>query len=221
MKMTKIESARIIVKQSNTCSNVSCEDCFLDLERSCANKKEKAASYIKRHESKKKVKVKTDVRDVENVVKDRTVKESLKVDPTPLDIVKNIKAKDYVCRWSSDICKICPIRNEITQQLSCGLNRKTLIDTYISEHEKVEPVGNTDKPVIEPLKFDDPVPEYVYMVTDKAIKREKVVSFLQTKDTFKITELIRFDYGGEHTFENCYKTLADAVKVAEEKWSVK
>jgi len=58
----------------------------------------------------------------------------------------------------------------------------------------------------------------VYMVTEKAIKKEKAIAFLQRKTESGIVERIVFDYGGEHTFENCYKTLDEAVVVAKSKW---
>jgi hypothetical protein len=282
MKMTKIESARRIVEQNGGCNNIiGCAYCCCkhDLYVSCRYTAESgdrlkfAKAYIKRHESKtkkklkidlspymkaesKKLAVKTDVRDVENVVKDVTVKESLKVDPTPLDIVRNIKAKDYVCRWSPDICKICPIRNEITQQLSCGLNRKTLIDTYIAEHdhtkdkvEKVEPChalngkecmsdmpcGKNDcpayelrmnpEPVIEPILIEElrkmicSKDEYIYYFNrDEKIGRVNTKHIYEMRITGKHIVML---CGNIVEAENYYKTLADAVRVAESKWGVK
>ena len=238
MKMTKIAFWRLAKKNcdkhKNGCNGVDCDLCPVKSELMCylcykdinindclayANKQ------IKIHESKtKKPAVKTDVRDMKNVVKDETVKESLTVDPTPLDIAKAIRDNGYNCvslRTIDDACSVCPFdsltdcgsgREEGTESFKF---RKTLIDTYISEREKVEPV------IPEPIKFSDNVPVYVYMVTDKAIKKEKAIAFLQRKTESGIVERIVFDYGGEHTFENCYKTLADAVKVAEEKWGVK
>jgi hypothetical protein len=70
MKMTKIESARIIIKQKGICFNrhrglktISCDDCFNGWRRNkCANLTDEetlalAEAYIKRHESKSKKKV--------------------------------------------------------------------------------------------------------------------------------------------------------------------
>jgi hypothetical protein len=75
----------------------------------------------------------------------------------------------------------------------------------------------------EPIKFEDEVPECVYMITDKAIKREKVVAFIQTKKLTSLekTEEIEFDYGGKHSFTNCYKTLDEAIIVAKKNWGIK
>lgn len=54
-------------------------------------------------------------------------------------------------------------------------------DRFDDGKEKAsEPVGNTDKlvePVIEPIKFDDPVPEYVYKVTSFGIFEYICVQF--------------------------------------------
>ena len=232
-----------VLSPKNGCNGIDCDLCPVKSQEMCdlcyvEKNFKKALAYankqIKIHESKsrKKVKidlspymkketarlkaekkkpaVKTDVRDMKNVVKDETVKESLKVDPTSLDIAKAIRDNDYKCGGLNGFgCGTC-----FLSPISCGNGErgKTLIDAYISDHEKVGPV------MPEPIKFSDNVPAFVYMVTEKAIKKEKAIAFLQRKTESGIVERIVFDYGGEHTFENCYKTLADAVGVAEKMW---
>lgn len=127
-------------------------------------------------------------------------------------------AKAYIKRHEGKKKKAGPYTGEVKgKEIKGEVSKDKIIpkvDHIVDELEKVEP---------QPIKFTDPVPEYVYMVTDKAIKREKVVAFIQTKrlSTFETTEEIEFDYGGKHSFINCYKTLADAVRVAEKKWGVK
>lgn len=202
-----------------------------------------ANSQIKIYESKtKKPAVKTDVRDMkdktaENAKCNRCAKfttckrkeKDLSIfltcdgyaekmpDPTPLEIAKAIRDNGYVCvRLTPTLyCHNCVLKNP-----NCSINRKQQIDTYISDHS-VDPNKKVEPVMPEPIKFSDNVPVYVYMVTEKAIKKEKAIAFLQRKTESGIVERIVFDYGGEHSFENCYKTFADAVRVAEKKWSVK
>jgi hypothetical protein len=312
MKMTKIESARIIKKGINNipaCRGVKCNDCFNSYLNNNYNgcsddgetKVKKAEAYIKRHESKtKKPSVKTDVRDMANVVKDVTVKESLKVDPTPLEIAKMIRDNEYGCH-KIVLCDKCPI-----EKIPCGNSattkehfdiRKKAIDTYISEHEKVEPIGNTEKLKSVILKkvvcIDNNLcdimltvgKEYVvlgehngffyikendcnngdilhksrFITTEEYAKRVNIqdvepvmpepisIEELRKMICFKDEYIYYFNRDekigrvntkhiyemritGKHIVmlcgtiveaENYYKTLADAVRVAEEKWSKK
>lgn len=231
MKMTKIESARIIVKQKGAChgkveKTIRCIDCFIGMRNGCfiPNLKvlQLATAYIKRHESKtKKSAVKTDVRDVENVVKDGTVKESLTVDPTPLEIAKMIRDNKYNCNLDFFECSKCPLK---PQYFHCLKDRKTLIDTYISDHsvdtnKMVEPV--MPEPIsIEELRkmicFKD---EYIYYFNcDEKIGRVNTKHIYEMRITGKHVVML---YGNIVEAENYYKTFADAVRVAEKKWGVK
>ena len=60
MKMTKIESARIIVKRKGDCKGVKCSDCFrvnfcdndeIEIDDRLKNQFADAEAYIKRHEA--------------------------------------------------------------------------------------------------------------------------------------------------------------------------
>ena len=193
-KMTKIESARIVEKQEGNCLGISCYICFNEKwcddkgcyapSFYCPDKLKLAQAYIKRHEGKSKKRIIP--KYTADVQPDTTGSELKKIvikpantDPTPLDVAKIIRDKNYLC-GSIDDCDNCPIRaSELNS--SCVENRKEKIDSYISSHEKIEPVcehlvgdlcGNAfetcDKeclanseilkpePVIEPIKFQLP-----------------------------------------------------------------
>lgn len=169
--------------------------------------------------------VKTDVRDMKNVVKDEVgisqidvinaegdlsvnPNQYIKPDPTPLDIAKMIRDNNYGCyglKWLD--CNKCPFDD------ANDCSKPETIDTYISDHS-VDPNKKVE-PVIEPI-----LPDVVYVVTDDEIKKCKTEKLdfkvIGGKLVAGILAISRpFDY-----FE-IYKTLADAVRVAEEKWSVK
>lgn len=271
MKMTKIKSARIIVKRKGDCRGIQCTDCFrvnfCDNEEITTEERMKrqfadATAYIKRHEDKSRKKAANKIKNAFQSDKisigvdlasgeSKTIVQETK-DPTPLEIAKMIRDNKYNCNLDFFECSECPLK---PQYFHCLKDRKTLIDTYISEHdhvedksEMVEPVGNTEKlesvilkkvvcidnnlcdimltvgkeyvvlsehngffyikendcnngdilhksrfitteeyakrvniqdvePVIEPIKFDDPVPEYVYKVTSFGIFEYICVQF--------------------------------------------
>ena len=109
--------------------------------------------------------------------------------------------------------------------------KKQLIDDYISANEPVKDCpANSEMP--QPIKFDDPVPEYVYVVDasmiccylvkggfKKVMDKEMDGS---TKETFSVyAELITKERAEWLTGKNCYRTLEEAVIVAKKQWSVK
>jgi hypothetical protein len=223
--MTKIESARIIEKRNGDCRGIKCVDCFrvnfcdnegIETGERTKRQTADAIAYIKRHEGKSRRcgKIPTPNFDAVCAEGEMPKVDPIKyIDPTPLDVAKAIKNNKYKynCTYIRTGCSHC---KAVLFCIDRGKCSKDKVDSYIAEHNK-------SKPIIEPIKFSDNVPAYVYMVTDKAIKREKVIAFLQRKTESAIVERIVFDYGGEHSFENCYKTLDEAVAVAKKQWSVK
>lgn len=312
MKMTKIESARIIVEQEGVCydynkKRLKCYECFNGFrKKKCSTLSDEetfklAEAYIKRHEQKSKKrlipKYTADVQpDTTGSELKKIVMKPANTDPTPLEIAKIIRDNEYVCLYVWDCTRQCPISNSKTGQLDCSINRKQLIDSYISSHEKPEPVyvtcinnrnthtpltigkkyevvgegkghyaiqddigtlcymqkdrfddgkekasepvGNTDKlvePVIEPIKFDDPVPEYVYTVTDFGIFQFYVLRFerewVKRKDnTESLIEKVYAHEGKKEServrkevsidIKDCY-SFKDAVAVAKKNWGLK
>ena len=251
MKMTKIESARIIERLKGCSgSNIDCTYCFnlkkcdeVDYHYSGNEIIGYAAAYIKRHESK--TKVKTDVRDITNVVKDETVKESLKVDPTPLEIAKahviklicvdNQKGGDYLTIGKeyelleeSDF--FYNVKNDKGYTGSYLKKEFTSPAEYLKDHsvdvKKVEPVGNSDKPVMpEPISIEELrkmicfKDEYVYY-----FNRDEKIGRVNTKHIYEMRitgKHIMMLCGTAVEAENYYKTLDEAVRVAESKWGVK
>ena len=98
------------------------------------------------------------------------------------------------------------IGNECMNYMKCGLES---CPAYNSE------------PVIEPIKFDDPVPEYVYWTEDSRIERVASASFFATKERDNINAFVKDVIGRTYNLENCYKTLDDAVAVAKKTWGLK
>lgn len=251
MKMTKIESARIIAKQKS-CFDVVCSDCFLDVQVSCDDKVNRAKAYIKRHEQKCKKRL-IPTKYTPDIQPDMTNAECKRVvtlpkdNPTPLDIAKAIRDNGYRCVGLTEVeCKDCPLCD-----YNCGsgiktnvnLRSKQLIDDYIKANEPVcehlvgdlcgnafencdkECLANSElkkpEPVIEPIKFDDPVPEYVYWTEDSRIERVASASFYATKERDNINAFVKDVVGRTYNLENCYKTLDDAVAVAKKNWGLK
>jgi hypothetical protein len=294
MKMTKIESARIIVKGNGDCKYLDgCRGC--SCEKLCGHRQvafkdserlKYATAYIKRHESKsKKPAVKTDVRDMKNVVKDETVKPvyndpnyhhtvdpnekkvesvttttpsdgmTINPDPTPLEIAKAIRDNNYYCgdlKWLH--CEKCCFYIKGKDDCLCdnGKNKK-YIDTYISDHEKVEPQtvkafegchalnGNEcmnympcgleacpaykEKvdPVmptpftIEELRACMKIDMWVYYFNDKVarINLKNIHTISASRSEISLISTAEISNATDY-----YKTLADAVRVAEEKWKV-
>lgn len=160
MKMTRIESARIVEKQKGYCIGILCADCFTTREK-CGCKElgrlswdkrklQLAEAYIKRHEQK--CKKRLIPKYTADVQPDKTGSELKKIvmkpantDPTPLEIAKMIRDNGYVIN-----CK------DFSPNLACGscttdfcdhiLSKEKArasikkIDDYISSHEKIEPV---------------------------------------------------------------------------------
>ena len=72
-----------------------------------------------------------------------------------------------------------------------------------------------------PLKPTDPVPEYCYHVTSKAIKHNKC-SFVKSRNfEGKDEEYILLDHGGKRNFGDTYASLEDANIVAKQLWGIK
>ena len=71
-----------------------------------------------------------------------------------------------------------------------------------------------------PLKPSDPVPEYCYHVTNKAIKHDKC-SFVKTRQSDgTCEEYILLDHGGKREFGDTYASLEDAVIIAKQLWGI-
>ena len=76
-----------------------------------------------------------------------------------------------------------------------------------------------DTPI--PLKPSDPVPEYCYHVTNKAIKHNKC-SFVKSRNfDGKDEEYILLDHGGKREFGDTYASLEDAETIAKQLWGIK
>ena len=72
-----------------------------------------------------------------------------------------------------------------------------------------------------PLKPSDPVPEYCYHVTNKAIKHDKC-SFVKSRQSDGTTEeYILLDHGGKRNFGDTYASLEDVVIIAKQLWESK
>lgn len=94
MKMTKIESARIIAKQKGYCGGVHCKDCFIT--ENCYKVDEKtsdvmqrfisAESYIKRHEQKSKKK--EHIRDATKKVEEPKPVKTVGIDNSDITLAK-------------------------------------------------------------------------------------------------------------------------------------
>ena len=191
--------------------------------------------------------------DTTGSVLKKIVMKPAKPDPTPLEITKAIRDNNYVCHGFKCLqCPLKDSDGGCGSGVTNGssrLLRKQLIDSYIAEHDKVkafegcEHLKNGDctrcmkcgnmscptymsrsEPVIEPIKFDDPVPEYVYKVSDSSIKIRKVLRFRRIDEkeadgTRKTLEYIQTN-NGDYDFKNCYKTLDGAVAVAKKNWGL-
>jgi len=206
MKMTKIKSARIIVKQRGICYNfnhsetISCDDCFNGRNRKkCVDFTDEkilalAESYIKRHERKSRKKpkpVKTVGIDNSDVTLAKpTVKENLSV---PCEHLINGDS----CGNAFEPCdKDCPANSEIPQ----------------------------------PIKFDDPVPENVYVPAEDCIRFYNVIEYvLKKRKTLKSsTDEFLIYIKDKHTgttlwidARECYRTPEEALQVAKKLWSIK
>jgi hypothetical protein len=275
-KMTKIESAKIIVKQAGSCNipvGVLCSECFnfkkcgnnsalyglakryADAEKYIKrHEKDLAKAYIKRHEAKSRKKKVEETKEeyTADIKLDLTGSKLIKIKmtnkPTPLEIAKMIRDNGYKCVGLDNfMCCECPIyeqncKNEVIANL---------IDNYIAENTPCKHLfqdscmgedkcDNLNCPAYgtepQPIKFEDPMPEYVYTITEYGIfrftalrfesekakgkdgtitKKEKVVAFEGQKEIDGTNEEVTID------IESCYRTLEEAVKVAEKKWSAK
>ena len=241
MKMTKIETARFIASYDEkkngkercfiSCNGIDCKDCFNFVNgKDCCDdrdeKIEKAKAYIKRHEAKKKKKPKTVGIDNSDVTIS-TVKENLTVEPTPLEIAKIIKDNNYKCLGFVSRCDICPLY--AIEDCGNGANiatqkerdlRKKLIDDYIAQHDHIVDKHEMVEP--KPISFDDPVPEYVYIVTNYGVLRKEVVQFVHQRYKTQKPDMFILTVGGNTmSFDDCYRTLEEAVIVAKKQWGVK
>lgn len=250
--MTKLEFWRKVKENGGGCC-ILCNECpYYKKGDGCTrpdcNTKKDAESYIKRYEQKYRKK---------DLICDTTkkVEEPKPVEePTPLEIAKMIRDNGYrcVCLPKSYNCydRMCPLYDRI-----CGREdeplRKKLIDDYISANEPkpVETVGidNDDvtfaKPTVkenlsvpQPIKFDDPVPEYVYTITKYGIFKFAVARYhreeTKVKDGPIIYKELVFAFEGDKCLDgtkrdvtidinNCYRTLEEAVIVAKKLWGGK
>ena len=149
MKMTKIESARLIVKNKGKCHDVLCEDCFrlkkCNKDGSFEEYLIDAESYIKRHEGKSRKK--DHIRDTTKKVEEPKPVEK----PTPLEIAKMIRDNGYKCTGLTPqlYCHRC-----VLARPECVGNRKKLIDDYISANDpkpvKTVGIDNSDVTLAKP-----------------------------------------------------------------------
>lgn len=153
MKMTKIESARIIVGQKGDCRGINCNHCFchdkcfkdrwqdLDEEEGEDIAVKYAKAYIKRHESKSKKK--DHITDASKKVEEPKPIKTVGIDnsdvtlaqhePIPLQIAKMIRDNNYECAGIA-VCGTC----EFKCWNNAVLVRRQLIDDYISANEPVK-----------------------------------------------------------------------------------
>lgn len=235
MKMTKIESARIIVKNEGACNTVSCKHCFMGdgvcgFVSSRPEKIKFAEAYIKRHESKskkkdhildtaKKVEEPKPIKTVGIDNSDVTLALTAQHEPTPLQIAKMIRDNGYSCTDfnKEDGCfnRKCPL---FLGSNPCGLShnlktaseenkalRKKLIDDYISANEPVKDCPANSE-IPQPIKL----PDFVYSASKNG------VGFIDTKNrTFNTNDK------GELLINDkpCFATPEEALQFAKKLWN--
>jgi len=110
------------------------------------------------------------------------------------------------------------------------------IKKRVSERLDKHTSGNFDDKVDElptPIKFEDEVPEYVYVVNDMSILKRKVERFVDETSRYKyhnpnngtVTAIGMHGYkkgiedtgGALHGFDKCYKSPDEAVKIFKSK----
>jgi len=199
MKMTKIKSARIIVKQRGICYNfnhsetISCDDCFNGRNRKkCVDFTDEktlalAESYIKRHEQKSKKK---------NHIRDTTKKvESTAVSYEPC----------VSCRNNHGLCSTKERTANVKNCVSYDpIIKKKVEEPTVKENLSVEP---------DPIRID--IPNVFYCPTPDGILRFKRSQII-LKDTNNEDCLLKY-----HEEYPCYRTIEEAVIVAKRLWSIK
>lgn len=139
------------------------------------------------------------------------------------------KVRCVTCRYN-DICS----RRSLETNM-CDIDKKA-VDTYIKRYSRKPVINKTvdsphmdnsetpsdlkleNEPLPEPVKFDDPVPEIVYWLTEDIIIKCKIVEIVHKKYKSGDENIFALIMGGqEPQLNDLYRTLSDAVRIAESK----
>jgi len=213
MKMTKIESARIIAESTDNpvCRSILCSKCFNSRKgKACKDGNlvaiEKAKAYIKRHESKTKK-------------KDHITDASKKVEePKPFKTV------------GIDNSDVTLAKPTVKENLSVPCEHLINGDSCGNAFEPCDKDCPANSEIPQPIKFDDPVPENVYVPAEDCIRFYNVIEYvLKKRKTLKSsTDEFLIYLRNPRTNDTlwvdareCYRTLEEAVIVAKRLWSIK
>lgn len=246
MKMTKIESARIIAESTDNpvCRSIFCSKCFNSRKgKACKDGNlvaiEKAKAYIKRHESKSKK-------------KDHILDTKKKVDTYEVKSTAVSYEPCVSCRNNHGLCstkertanvKNCVSYDPINLENSylkkkveepkpiktVGIDNSDVTLALTPQHE---PTVKENLSVPQPVKFEDEVPEYVYIVYASVIRCYVVIGGFKKvidknldgsiRETFTIYAVPMTEESGEWLdAKGCYRTPEEALQVAKKLWGSK
>ena len=229
MKMTKIEFWRKVKENGETCNFVVCEDCPYGKNGDCNCGVlvciENAEAYIKRHEQKSKKK--DHIRDTT-----KKVEEPRKVVCVERKFYKDISiGSEYIVIEETD--KQYKIKNDRTRELFYDKIFFVSPEEYAKSKEPKpanEPTVKENLSVPQPIKFDDPVPDKLYIAYSSFIRCYVVVGGFKKvidkemdgsiRETFSIYARPITDGTAEWlTGKECYRTPEEALQVAKKLWN--
>ena len=137
---------------------------------------------------------------------------------TEMETAKAVVKIDGDClAYESTFCSQCWMKEKCSKVLPNKAQRVIDAESYIKANE---PTVKENLSVPQPIKFDDPVPEYVYYFNGiSTMERIAVASLSAYKRPDSFVSFAVDVIGRQYLLTDCYRTPEEALQVAKKLWN--